>query len=170
MSLRTQVGFTLNNIFYDKKLSTLNTFFTLVDAIIIRGIDADLLNRYVKKLFKEIIQIDTLSCASPTNLDNPLCITLPMTEVETYPTSSSASSPLSISRCGEMFLPFMFHSLKHSKATPNSLNDCTGSRLSLSEDPVVQLQSFIYSESKIRLGSFEVQVQNDYLFFRCITW
>ena len=75
-----------------------------------------------------------------------------MVEAETYPTSSTASSPLSISRCGETFLPYMFHSLKHGKATPNSLNDCTGQRLSQSEDPVIQLQSFFFSESKFSEG------------------
>ena len=119
-----------------------------MDAVIIRGIDAPVMVKYVTKVFKAIVDINTLSCSSPTNLDNPFCNTLPTTSAETYPTPSTASQPLSISRCGEQFLPYMFHSLKHGKATPNSMNDCSGMRLSLSDDPIVLLESFYYSEGK----------------------
>ena len=85
-----------------------------VDAMIIGGLGSPNICSDVEEVFKNIVQFPT--CATPTFLINPTSCQ----NVKSVPTSSSASVPLTINRCGGQWLPFLFNSYKHGRVSSST--------------------------------------------------
>ena len=104
---RTRFG---TNVLLSKEILQY-TLENAIDAIIVGGLGSSNICPDVEEVFTKIVQFK--ACATPTFLTNPTSCQ----KLQSVPTSSSATIPLTINRCGAQWLPFLFNSYKHGRVS-----------------------------------------------------